>query len=360
MADATIVGVRARSIDIPLHTAFGIAAGRVETAEIAVAELTLADGTVGIGEAAPFTAVNGETRRSALETIAGAADVLAGRNAAAWRHAAAIVQEFAPGSPSAVCALQTALLDAFARHAGISLLHFFGSAETTLTTDITVVVGSVEESSRFAAKARADGFRTLKIKIGGGSIEDDVARLEAVATAAVDARWILDGNAAFTPEAAIDLVKRLGTHASKVDLFEQPTPADDLEGLRRVHAATGLRIAADESARTPADVARVFDARAAQVINVKIMKCGIVPALDMIAAARALGLDLMIGGMVESPLAMTMSACMAAGIGGFRHVDLDTPFFMRDPPFDGGYRAAGPRLSLDQVDKGHGVSLRSL
>jgi L-alanine-DL-glutamate epimerase-like enolase superfamily enzyme len=75
--------------------------------------------------------------------------------------------------------------------------------------------------------------------------------------------------------------------------------------------------------------------RAANVINIKLMKSGVVEALEIAAIARAAGLGLMIGGMVESILAMTMSAHFAAGLGGFRFVDLDTPLFLATNPFPG-------------------------
>jgi hypothetical protein len=68
----------------------------------------------------------------------------------------------------------------------------------------------------------------------------------------------------------------------------------------------------------------------------------------------------MIGGMVETRLAMSASGCLAAGLGGFAHVDLDTPYFLADDPFDGGYRTTGPnlaRLTLGEIREGHGVAL---
>jgi L-Ala-D/L-Glu epimerase len=92
------------------------------------------------------------------------------------------------------------------------------------------------------------------------------------------------------------------------------------------------------------------------VINIKLMKCGIAEALDIAAIARAAGMGLMIGGMVESTLAMTVSACFAAGLGGFSFVDLDTPLFMAETPLVGGMRYEGARITLDHIEAGHGVT----
>jgi L-alanine-DL-glutamate epimerase-like enolase superfamily enzyme len=95
-----------------------------------------------------------------------------------------------------------------------------------------------------------------------------------------------------------------------------------------------------------------------QVFNIKLMKTGIAESLAIAAIARAAGLDLMIGGMVESVLAMTTSACFAAGLGGFAFVDLDTPLFLADNPFDGGYVQTRDCLELSGIVAGHGVSPR--
>jgi L-alanine-DL-glutamate epimerase-like enolase superfamily enzyme len=84
------------------------------------------------------------------------------------------------------------------------------------------------------------------------------------------------------------------------------------------------------------------------------MKSGIGQALDIVAATRACGLAPMIGGMVEARLAMGTSACLAAGLGGFAFIDLDTPLFLAEDPFTGGYTQAGERLDLRGIDTGHG------
>jgi L-alanine-DL-glutamate epimerase-like enolase superfamily enzyme len=82
----------------------------------------------------------------------------------------------------------------------------------------------------------------------------------------------------------------------------------------------------------------------------------VVEALAIASAARAAGLDLMIGGMIEARLAMSASACFAAGLGGFAFVDLDTPLFLATDPFAGGYAERGPRLDLGPIEAGHGVT----
>jgi L-alanine-DL-glutamate epimerase-like enolase superfamily enzyme len=107
------------------------------------------------------------------------------------------------------------------------------------------------------------------------------------------------------------------------------------------------------------DVLAIARSSAASAVNIKLTKSGLLGALDMIHLAKGHGLELMIGGMVESRLCMCVSACMAGGLGGFRWVDLDTPLFMKDSPLRGGYEQRGAGMRLDRIERGHGVRWQS-
>jgi L-alanine-DL-glutamate epimerase-like enolase superfamily enzyme len=114
-------------------------------------------------------------------------------------------------------------------------------------------------------------------------------------------------------------------------------------------------VCADESARSSADVLRLVREGGAHAINLKLMKSGVVESLSMWTLARACGLELMMGGMVESTLAMSSAAHFAAGLGGFSWADLDTHLFIREHPFRGGLRMQDGRVDVGQVVSGHGV-----
>jgi L-alanine-DL-glutamate epimerase-like enolase superfamily enzyme len=235
---------------------------------------------------------------------------------------------------------------------------FFGGAEPELVSDITIPTGSAEHARAAAARAVSAGFDTLKIKVGGAPFDHDRARLAAIVSAAPRARLVLDANASLSADAALALLDALGPARARVALFEQPTPKYDLDELRKVREQGGVLVAADESAGSAADVLSLIAARAVDVVNVKTMKSGIAEAMAMISIAQSAGLGLMIGGMVESKLAMTVSACLAAGMGGFRFVDLDTPWFMKNAPLSGGWVERGPTLRVDGISSGHGVDMR--
>jgi L-Ala-D/L-Glu epimerase len=276
----------------------------------------------------------------------------------AWRQLAERIGE--SESASAACALETAVFDALARANDTSLRLFFGGAEEELVTDITITTGTVLDATRDAREHAA--FGTLKIKVGGRENHDvdlDVARVLAVHAARPDARLLLDANGGLSVRDAVHLASELRRHGVVPALFEQPVAAGgsgEWDALAEVRKKTGLPIAIDESVTRPEDVIAAHRHSAADAANVKLMKSGIARALDIVAATRACGLLPMIGGMVETRLAMCTSACLAAGVGGFAFVDLDTPLFLAEDPFTGGYVQSGERLDLRPVDAGHGCS----
>jgi L-alanine-DL-glutamate epimerase-like enolase superfamily enzyme len=360
VSPSTITGVRARRLDIPMRRAFGIAGGAQELARNVLVEITLASGVRGWGEAAPLPPFNGETQDEALAAVAMAGPELVGKDVRAWRPLAEHIWSLS-SSASAACALETAVFDALARANGTSLRLFFGGAEDELVTDITITTGTAEDATRDAL-AHAP-FSTLKIKVGGRhghDVELDVARVLAVSTARPDARLLLDANGGLSMDEALHLARELRGRGVVPALFEQPIApgAGSWEALAEVRARSGLPIAIDESVTHAADVIAAHRAGAADAANVKLMKSGIARALDIVAATRACGMLPMIGGMVEARLAMGTSACLAAGLGGFAFIDLDTPLFLAEDPFVGGYVYHGERLGLLPIQVGHGCTPR--
>lgn len=341
---------------MPLLEPFGIATGKHLSLANVLVRLELDDGTVGLGEAAPVPHISGETPAQVLSAEKLAQDVLLGEpRLDAYRKVSAALAEALTAVPSAIAGIEMALLDALARRAGLSLLDWFGRRETRLVTDITVTTGDLEHARRSATKAAAQGFRSLKVKIGGAPPGEDIERLRIIAEAAPEADLLLDGNTAFSVEGALELLRELGPVRERVRLFEQPVPREDYAGLAEVEAKSGIAVAADESLRSHEDLARILRTGGISVVNVKTAKLGVVAAHDVLVAALTAGLDVMVGGMVETELSMTTSACLAAGVGGVRYVDLDTPLFLGPRPLRGGFAQTGPSLDLADIQAGHGV-----
>ncbi|HEX9373160.1 MAG TPA: dipeptide epimerase [Roseiflexaceae bacterium] len=355
-APTTIRALSVETLDIPLYAPFGISAGAQEIARNLLVVVELADGTRGYGEAAPFPAFNGETQAIAHAAIDAARSTVEGADARAWRRVAAAIRHAMGPVGSAQCAIETAILDALMRHARAPLWAFFGGAGTNLETDMTITTGTVDDAFTAAQDILDRGIRIIKIKIGSGDLALDLDRVSAVAAVAPQSPLILDGNAAFTADEALQLLAQLGERGVAVALMEQPVAKDDWVGMQQVAQWGGVPVAADETAADSSAALRIVQERAAHVVNIKLMKCGIVEALDIAALCRAARVRLMIGGMVESILAMTTSACFAAGQGGFHYVDLDMPLFMAENPFEGGMVYQGGIIDLSQIAAGHGVS----
>jgi len=352
-----IKSVRVEPWDVELTEPFGIATGAQVLAQNVLLEVELESGQRGLGEAAPFPAVNGETQADALAALAAVENELVGYAATDASELSAAALARLESTPSALAALEMALLDAACRARGQSLFQHFGGRSSRLLTDITIPTGSADDAARAARRALSQDFRTLKVKVGGKPFDHDLERLRHITAATPSARLLLDANASLEAEQAIELVRGLGAQQSQVVLFEQPCLRQDFAGARRVRAA-GIRVAADEDARSLLDLAALHSERAADVINFKLTKSGVTRVLSMIEEARRLGFGLMLGGMVETRLAMTFSACIAGGLGRFEELDLDTPLFMRDDRLEGGFAQQGPSLDLAQILLGHGVSRR--
>ncbi len=344
--------------DIELLMPFGIAGGTHDVARNTFVTVEIEGGFIGLGEAAPFPAFNGETREAVHAALAQTRDEVVGQAFGGWRSIGSLTPPEAARIASARCAVETAMLDAWLQAHRMPMWQFFGGATDALATDCTIPTGTVDEAEASAIRLADAGFRTLKLKVGGASLTHDATRIEAVARTAPHCRLVFDANGGLgSVDDAVHLVQIARAAGATVALFEQPLPADALGGMCEVHERTGVPVAADEGVASVADVVRHAAARAAQVVNLKIMKSGVLGVLDIAAAARTLGIGLMVGGLVETHIAMSTSAAIACGLGGVDFVDLDTPMFLRDAPVEGGYTQRGPLMGLGQIAAGHGARL---
>lgn len=360
--DTTIRSISVRTLDIPLWESFGIAGGTQDLACNLLVVLELADGTIGYGEAAPLPMFNGETQEQARHVLETAQAELVGRDAQEQKPLIELIYEHTGNIYSARCALETAVLDALARRSGTPFWKLFGSQPSPLETDMTITTQAdlglpeaVEHARESARNILNRGIHAIKMKIGSGDIALDYARVAAVHAESPSSPIILDGNQGLSVTSALELLEMLQQAGIRPALFEQPVRRDDLAGVAAVTKEGGVPVAADESASDLAAVQRIAELKAANVINIKLMKTGIAEALRIVAFCRANGLELMIGGMVESILGGTVSACFAAGLGCFKYIDLDTPLFMSENPFQGGVRYHGAQMDLSEIVAGHGV-----
>src|SRR5258708_23123951 len=354
MTRTTIRSVSVEPLNIPLIEPFTIATGTTSEAHNVLITITLADGSIGYGESAPFSPSTGETQETALAAARGCAELMQGKDAAHWRVLSKLIRSVFFSQGTAIAGIEMALLDALTRSYGIPLYVFFGGASSAVETDMRIPLVTPEQGYELAKETVARGITSIKIKVGG-DIRDDVARVEAIREAAPGIGLTLDANQGYTANEALLCLEALNDRDIRPLLMEQPVHKEDYEGLRYVTQHTSVPIAADESAYSAANVAHLIAMGAVNVVNIKLMKSGFVEALDIAAVCRATHTQLMIGAMMESRLGTSAAVHFVAGLGGFRYIDLDTPMLLAEDPFKGGYEQRGGVYDVSGVDRGLGI-----
>jgi L-alanine-DL-glutamate epimerase-like enolase superfamily enzyme len=220
---------------------------------------------------------------------------------------------------------------------------------------MTVVLGDVREAEIATHEILQRGIRFFKVKIGK-DFDRDLDRVAAVTRIAGRCPVYLDANQGFTAVQTLKFLKELARLKMKPALIEQPVPKEDWEGLAKVTREGKVLVCADESVSSLQDAKRLIKEKAAGAINVKFMKTGILEAYGIARLAKRNGIKLMIGTMMETPLAVTAAAHFAAGVGGFDFVDLDAPFFMAESVTRGNFVTRSGVYDLRKIKAGIGVT----
>ncbi|HJV35404.1 dipeptide epimerase [Geomonas sp.] len=349
-------------IKSPLVTPFRIATGQHDELDNVFVRLRSVDGVCGYGEAAVATHITGETVPATLANLQAAAGSLKGRKI---EDAEALCRELAPafaGNHAGLAALEMAILDLASRVGGIPFHQLFPPASPmkprfSFATDITVVIGSLEEARATARQFAAKGFTAFKIKIGKDE-ELDLARVLAVREMAPESRLILDANMGFTAQRMLAFLEKLERRGARPVLLEQPVLKQDWEGLTEITASlsgSGTLVCADESVGSLADAKRAIDSNAVSAINIKTMKSGFLEGAEIARLATSHGIPLMLGAMMESALSITASAHLAAALGCFDFVDLDTTFFIKGELSHSPYLDDSGSFDLSAAGPGIGV-----
>jgi L-Ala-D/L-Glu epimerase len=288
------------------------------------------DGIEGWGEAAPnrFYGEDIDTASAALarlKPIVEACDLFALETLEARMKGELL-------SASVRAAISAAAHDIVGKRLGVPLWKLWGlDPATAPKSSFTIAIAPDMKELERRVKAAA-GYPILKVKLGTDNDEEIIRTV----VGAADGKTIrVDANAAWTPEHAVEMVELL--HSLGIEFVEQPVPADDLPGLRFVQERSPLPIIADESCVDASDVAEL--AGVVLGINIKLAKCGgLREALRMIATARAHGMLVMAGCMIETSLGITAVAHLAPLLD---FADLDGAALLSDDPFVGASIAGG-------------------
>ncbi len=324
--------ITARTVTLKLAETFTIARSSQDEAEVTQVEVRHGDVT-GHGEAAPIERYD----QTAASALAWFGHVELGDDPWALDE---IAESLPPGEYAARAALDAALHDLLGKLAGVPVYKLLGLRRQGPPTSWTVWLGDPDDMARRAEKAQQRGFKRLKLKLGGGD-GLDLERVEAV-HAATDLPLQADVNEYWTLDQALELLPQM-----PLQYCEQPLPAGSPDG-HELKRRSPIPIYVDEDCHTLADVAPC--AERAHGINIKLAKSGgIREAVRMAAAARALGLEVMLGCMVESGLGIAPGAHIASLCD---HVDLDGNLLIVEDPWPGVEFAGGVQLPSESPGLG--------
>ncbi|HET9440405.1 MAG TPA: dipeptide epimerase [Longimicrobiales bacterium] len=287
-------------------------------------------GAFGWGEAAP-NAFYAETADTVAQVLPVYADVLRKADVTDiagiendLHDAAPSLHPYYPPHPSARAGISAALLDLLARKAGIPAWQYLALQPKSPVSSFTIGIDDLEVMREKTRAAHS--YQILKVKVG---TPDDERILAMLREEAPHARIRVDANTAWNAAQTIEYLPMLQEYG--VELIEQPVAADDYEGLRAVKEASRIPIIADESCRVADDVEQLDGC--VDGVNIKLAKCGSMwEALRIAEAARARGMKVMLGCMIESTLGIAAAIQLCSLMD---YVDLDGAALLRDDPFMG-------------------------
>jgi L-Ala-D/L-Glu epimerase / N-acetyl-D-glutamate racemase len=237
-------------------------------------------------------------------------------------------------SSAATCAFNTLFYDLLGLASGLPLYRLLGGYRDRIRTSITLPAGTVEEGVEEARKAAELGFRALKIK-GGFEPEEDIRRVKAIHRALPSLSLRLDADGGYNVQQSLEICQAL---ESMIELFEQPTPADDLKGLSEVTRNTTVPILADQSIRGPDTALKLAANHCADGLSIKLATCGGFGAAQQVnAIARAAGLSTMVSCVVEPAILIGAGLSFALSSPNVHYCDLDGHLILKNDPTRAGF-----------------------
>lgn len=355
-----ITDIQFGKLRVPLKTPFKTALRTIDHVEDIVVMIHTDDGHIGYGEAPATAVITGDTHGSIVEAIRHyIAPRLIGVDIADLNRITRVIQGSMEKNSSAKAAVEIAVYDLWGQLYNAPLYKLLGGGDPVITTDITISVDYIDKMVADAVSAVERGFESLKIKVGK-DIGVDIERVKAI-HAAVESRALLrlDANQGWTAKQAVYALQTLEDAGVHLELVEQPVKAADLEGLRYVTERVHTPVMADESVFGPAEVIKLIRMRAADIINIKLMKTGGISNAVKIADIAAMhDIDCMIGCMLESSISVAAAAHVAvAKADVITRVDLDGPSLCQFNPVDGGVVFSESEISITDAP---GLGIREI
>ncbi len=354
-----ITDIELYSISVPLRTPFKTALRTVNAVEDIIVKINTDEGVCGYGEAPPTGVITGDTSGSIIAAIRNHIEkAIVGMDIEDFEEIMEKLHKSVIGNYSAKAAVDMALYDLFGQKWEIPLYKHLGGSKKEIITDITVSVNEPEEMAADALDAVNKGYKTLKIKVGKDS-KKDLQRMQAIRDAVgyeVDLR--IDANQGWQAKEAVKVLRQMEDKGLMIEFVEQPVAAHDFEGLKYVTDNVSIPVLADESVFSPMDAVKIMQLRAADYVNIKLMKCaGIHNALKITALGELYGVECMIGCMLEANVSVTAAVHLAMAKNIITKIDLDGPVLCSENPVVGGAIFDNYRINMSD---GSGLAIKEV
>ncbi len=328
-----ITEIEVFAVELPLIEPFIISYARLDTMPSIIVKITTDTGYVGYGEGVADEHVTGESMESTFQIIKSAlAPKLLGENPLQMERIHDIMNKTVYGVPTAKAAIDIACYDAAGKALGVPVYTLLGGRyhqEFPITHVLSI--NEPETMAKEAEERVKQGYRSFKMKVGT-KVLDDVKRIKAVhASVDEDIAIRIDVNQGW--ESGASTLQALGMLSDvQLDWLEQPTAADDIDAMAEIKAKSAVPLMIDEGLRGFREMREIIAKRAADKVNIKLMKCGgIYPAMKLAHMAEMAGIDCQVGSMVESSVGSAAGFHVAFSKKVITSVELTGPLkFSRD------------------------------
>lgn len=320
---------------IPMHP-FTIATGTMHFAQNILIRVHTESGLTGLGECSAFPMITGESQSTCFEMAREFAAIWKGKDERAIEDRMEELHQHAAFNSTIKSAFDMALFDLAAKNANQPLYAFLGGKKKPLETDLTIGIASSEEMARQAKEFIDRGVRIIKVKLGKDAARD-IERIKAIREA-IGPKPVLriDANQGWSFDDAINCLQSMERY--NIEFCEQPMRYWNDDLLPTLMSQSPIPIMADESVFDHHDARRLIHAEACDYINIKFAKSGgILEARKIVETCEKAGMNTMMGGMLESRLALTAFAHFATANNNIRFYDMDTCMLghKTDPVTDG-------------------------
>ncbi|MEZ5659189.1 MAG: enolase C-terminal domain-like protein [Burkholderiaceae bacterium] len=307
-----IVRVECVPVSTPMKKPMVMPNTRITRIDSVVLKLTCDDGTVGFSDSGDTSSwYRGEMQGTIISMICDviAPRILLGEDPRRIEKIVGLMDLLVRDNNQAKATVDFALHDLKGKLLGVPVYELLGGRTVEgARLGWVLSAGNAEMVSKEAAEAKRQGMALLKMKIGHGTLADDIEMVRAVReTVGPDVRLTIDANGFWTYEQALSTIRKLD--ACELDLIEQPLPHWDIEGMARLRAQVRTPIYADESAQELHHIKEIIDRRAADGLFIKLQKAGgLLKSQRWLTMARLSGLPVMCGCMIGSGLEHSPSA----------------------------------------------------